>query len=256
MPVTPVDSGTWIRRFHPVPEPAPRLVCFPHAGGSASYFFPVSRALAPRVEVLAVQYPGRQDRRTDPLIDDAEQLADRVTAALGPWTDRPLTFFGHSLGAVVAFEVARRLQDAGRPVDGLIASGRRAPSRFREERVHLGTDAQVRDELSRLNGTDARVLADRELLASLLPAVRSDYKAVETYRYRPGPALGCPLLVLTGADDPHVTADEAEAWREHTTGPYEVRVYPGGHFFLTTHATAVTELIAARITRSERDNAP
>lgn len=104
------DNGLWIRRFHPRPDGDVRLVCLPHAGGSASFFFPVSQAMPPSVDVLCVQYPGRQDRRAEPVIDSIPDLADQVFAALLPWADRPLAFFGHSMGATLAFEVARRLE--------------------------------------------------------------------------------------------------------------------------------------------------
>ncbi|WP_138796198.1 thioesterase II family protein, partial [Escherichia coli] len=139
---------------HPAAEPPTRLVCFPHAGGSAAYFHGVSRALSPAVDVLAVQYPGRQDRRHEPLIDSIDGLAARVREELAPWTDRPLALFGHSMGAMVAFEVALRLTADGAAPSVLFASGRRAPSRYREESVHLHDDAGIMAELSRLDGTD------------------------------------------------------------------------------------------------------
>ncbi|WP_238846327.1 thioesterase II family protein [Nocardia terpenica] len=104
------DEKLWFRRSQPTEQAEHRLVCFPHAGGAASYFTPVARALAPDVDVLAVQYPGRQDRRSEPGIDDIGVLADRVHDIIRTWPSRPLTLFGHSMGAVVAFEVARRLR--------------------------------------------------------------------------------------------------------------------------------------------------
>lgn len=108
---TPVETGAWVRRFHPDGrDAAHRLICFPHAGGSASFYFPVSRALTPGVDVLAIQYPGRQDRRHEPCIDSIAALADALAEEVRPWCDRPVTFFGHSMGATLAFEVARRLE--------------------------------------------------------------------------------------------------------------------------------------------------
>lgn len=237
-------TSAWIRRFHPAPGAGARLVCFPHAGGSASFYFPVSRALSPGLDVLAVQYPGRQDRRTEPCVDDLRRLADLAAEELLPWADRPLALFGHSLGATLAFEVALRLEAAGTTPLGLFASGRRAPSRAREERVHLHDDEGLIANLKRMSGTDAQVFADDEILRMILPAVRSDYRAAETYRYRPGPALHCPVLALTGDDDPEVTLDEARAWAGHTAGRFALRVFSGGHFYLTRHAAEVTGLLA------------
>ncbi len=242
------DNGAWIRRFHPAPDAATRLVCFPHAGGSASYFFPVSRSLEPTMDVLAVQYPGRQDRRRETPIDDVPRLADAIVDELGPWSDRPLILFGHSLGATVAFEVARRLENLGTVPLGLFASGRRAPTRTRDEWVHQRGDDDLVAEIATLAGTDAQVLGDPELVRMILPAFRADYKAAETYRYHPGPKLSCPIVSLIGDADPQVTSDEADDWREHTTGGFELHVYPGGHFYLNHHTRSVLERLTTHAT--------
>lgn len=239
------DNGLWIRRFHPRPDGDVRLVCLPHAGGSASFFFPVSQAMPESVEVLCVQYPGRQDRRKEPLIDNIPDLADRVFAALLPWADKPLALFGHSMGASVAFEVARRFErEKDTVLEGIFASGRRAPSAHRHETVHLRDDDGLLDEMKSLSGTDTKVLGDEELLRMVLPAIRADYRAAETYVYEPGEPLRCPIIGLTGDDDPKVTLAEAKAWGEHTTGSFDFHVFPGGHFFLADHQPAINKLIA------------
>jgi surfactin synthase thioesterase subunit len=245
MTAPPADPARWLRRFHSADEDAVRLVCLPHAGGSASFFFPMSRALAPHVQVLAVQYPGRQDRRREDNVADLHHLADEVFAALAATPPRPLALFGHSLGAVVGYEVALRMRAAGRPDPvRLFASARRAPSRYRDERVHQLGDAEIVHELRRLSGTHAATLADPDLIKLILPAVRSDYRAIETYRHRSDALLDCPVTVLTGADDPVVSAGEADDWRQHTTGEVEIHTFPGGHFFLVDHAPAVIDLLS------------
>ncbi|MEZ7006289.1 thioesterase II family protein [Streptomyces sp. AD55] len=241
------ETGSWIRRFHPAPDARGRLVCFPHAGGSATYYFPVAQALSPATDVLAIQYPGRQDRRAEPCVEDIEELAGLIVEELRPWGDVPLAFFGHSMGATVAFEVARRLEAEGTPPLALFVSGRRAPSRVREETVHLADDDRLIDDITRLSGTDSAVLSDPEILRMILPAVRSDYKAAETYRFRPGPPLGSEVVALVGDHDPQVTVEEAGSWREHTTGPFELKVYPGGHFFLDAHMPAILDLIRGHL---------
>ncbi|MDH2430513.1 alpha/beta fold hydrolase [Sphaerisporangium sp. TRM90804] len=239
-----VTATPWVRRFHPAGQAPARLVCFPHAGGSATYYFPVSRALSPDADVLAVQYPGRQDRRSEPCVDDVRVLADLVVAELLPWCDRPVTLFGHSLGATLAFEVALRLEAEGIVPRTLFASGRRAPSRHREhERVHLSDDAHLVGTIKRMSGTDAGLLADEEVLRAVLPAIRGDYKAAETYRYRPGDLLACPVVVLNGRSDQEVTVEEAQAWAGQTTGPCVLRWFTGGHFYLNDHAAQVIEVI-------------
>ncbi|MEV5431927.1 alpha/beta fold hydrolase [Streptomyces sp. NPDC052701] len=253
MSPSPADD-LWIRRFRPASDAPERLVCFPHAGGSASFYLPVSTALSPRVDVVAVQYPGRQDRRREPGLTSVAELADRVTEALAAWTDRPLTFFGHSMGAVVAFEVARRMERAGSGPVRLFASGRRAPSRVREETVHTLDDDGVVAELRALDGTDTQFLEDEELLRMVLPAIRSDYQAVETYRCEPGATVRCPVTVLTGDADPKTSLDEARDWERHTLAGADVRVFPGGHFFLSERPADVlavlTEHFAATASRA------
>jgi surfactin synthase thioesterase subunit len=244
---TTVSNDAWIRRFSPAPDAAHRLVCFPHAGGSASFYFPVAQALAPGADVLAIQYPGRQDRRHEPCVDSVHGLADALAEELDGWFDRPVTFFGHSMGASVAYEVARRVEARGTVLHGLFASGRRAPSAVRDERVHLLDDDGLIDDITRLSGTDTQVLGDPEILRMILPSVRADYRAAETYRHTPGPRLSCPVFALTGDDDPQVTLDEARAWGTHTSGAFEVKVYPGGHFYLNAQAAQVMSALRAHM---------
>ncbi|GAA3453646.1 thioesterase II family protein [Dactylosporangium matsuzakiense] len=237
----------WVRRYHPHDDAPVRLVCFPHAGSSAPYFLPMAAGLGAAVDVLSVQYPGRQERRHEPLIDSIDTLAERCTEALRPWLDRPFALFGHSMGATVAFEVARRLEAEGHRPAHLFASGRRAPSRTRDESVHRRDDDGIIAEMRSLSGTDTRVFAEEELLRMVLPVIRNDYKAAETYEYRAGPLLQCPVTVLTGHDDPKVSVEEAEAWREHTAARSVLHVYGGGHFFLAEHISAVLALVGASL---------
>ncbi|MCP2258869.1 Surfactin synthase thioesterase subunit [Streptoalloteichus tenebrarius] len=251
----------WVRRFHSADrdaaaghadareaEDAVRLVCLPHAGGSASSFFALSQAMPPAVDVFAVQYPGRQERRHERRIEDVGEFADEIAAVLGDWSDRPLALFGHSMGAVIAFEVARKLEEAGgRPPVLLVASGRRAPSRTRPENVHRGGDEDILAELRRLGGTHSRLLDDDEIVRMVLPVIRSDYTAVERYRCAPGRMVGCPILTLVGDADPVVSLDEARAWSEHTTGDFALHTFRGGHFFLESAVREVATLVARRL---------
>lgn len=226
------DTDLWVRRFHPADDAATRLLCLSHAGGSASYFYGVSAALSPEIDVLAVQYPGRQDRLREPCLRSIHDLADGLVAAIEPLTDRPLTIFGHSLGATLGYEVARRLEQSGFIPAALFASGRPAPHRTRSERTHLRDDAGLIAAMKQLGGTDAALFADEDVLAMVMPAIRGDYTAAETYTHIPGPRLSCPIFALTGDDDPKVTVAEADAWREHTGREFELSVFPGGHFYL------------------------
>lgn len=240
-----VTSDLWVRRFHPSPEARIRLVCFPHAGGSASYFFPVSGALKPGIEVLALQYPGRHDRHNESRIETISELADRLHEVIAPFCDDGTAFFGHSMGAILAFEVARRLdRKEGISPAALIVSGRRGPSTQRVETVHRRSDAGLVREMRELNGTDTAMLGDEDFVRMILPAVRSDYTAIENYRYDMGPPVSCPILALTGDHDPKTTVEEAEDWARHTSGPFELKVYQGGHFYLNDRAADIIRTIA------------
>ncbi|MCX5381122.1 thioesterase II family protein [Streptomyces sp. NBC_00091] len=233
--MTAVAQGSpWIRRFHPPAHPgaAPVLVVLPHAGGSASFYFPLSRDLAAHAEVLTVQYPGRQERLGEPIPDTVAGLADGVERALAPWRGRPLVLFGHSMGAVLAYELTRRLEAAGEGPSGLIVSGRRSPLIHRDEDVHTQGDDALLARVHALSGTDAGLLADPEFRAMILPALRSDYRAIETWRHEPGPLLRTPVSVLCGESDPRASVAEAMGWRELTGAAFTFRGFPGGHFYL------------------------
>jgi pyochelin biosynthetic protein PchC len=227
----------WMRRFYAVPErPACRLLVFPHAGGSASYYFPFVRALAAGVDVIAVQYPGRQERHQEPPVGDIQELASLVTAALadGGLHDLPLALFGHSMGALVAYETAHRLADLGVQVRRLLVSGCRGPSvRNDHPPVHTRDDDGLVAVLRAMGGTDDELLADPAFRRLTLPALRADYRAVETYRYRRRPKLTMPVTALIGDSDPRVSVTVAREWAASTTGAFALRVFPGGHFYLS-----------------------
>lgn len=237
-------TNPWLQCYHRSPDGGVRLLYFPHAGGSASFCFPISRVLSPSIEVLALQYPGRQNRRPERCMQNISQFVDAIIAALEEVDDRPLAFFGHSMGAILAFEVALRFQRCGRTMPvRLFASGRRAPSTTRYEKVHLSDNDELIAELRRLAGTDKRVLGDEELIRMILPAMRADYKAIETYEWIPGPPIDCPITVLVGNNDPKTTVDEARAWKKHTTRDFTMHVYPGGHFYLGSDGLRVVNVI-------------
>jgi pyochelin biosynthetic protein PchC len=234
----------WIRRFGRRAGTGTELVCFPHAGGAASYFKPLADALTGSVDVASVQYPGRHERRLEPMVDSIDRLADLVAEVLALLPPRPRVLFGHSMGALVAFEVARRLPpEHSAAVRHLVASGRRAPSRYRAENVHTRDDAGVIEELVSLNGTEAVLLRDPDIVEMILPGVRADYRAVETYRHTAGSTVACPITALVGDADPKVSLEEAEAWREHTTDAFHMHVFPGGHFFLGPNARKINEML-------------
>ncbi|MFJ9131371.1 MULTISPECIES: alpha/beta fold hydrolase [unclassified Streptomyces] len=238
MTVLTRDENPWLRRIVAAPGSEFRLVCFPFAGGSASYFRPLAIALAPDVETLAVQYPGRQERRAEAPLESIEQLADAVADALRLVFDGRFAFFGHSLGALVAFEAARRLEASGGPGPvHLFASAVSAPSVFRPPTAHLADDETLLAELSALGGTGRPPLA----------AVRADYRAVARYRPQPEARTACPLTALAGTEDPLVPLDNSAAWCAHTEGGSTLRTYRGGHFYLDRHIPAVADAVTGTL---------
>lgn len=211
-----------------------RLFCFAHAGGGAAFFFPWRRALGPRVDVRPVVLPGRESRSREPPFRRLEALLDPLCAAIGPHVDRPYALFGHSMGAVVAYEVARRLAGAspGPPVL-LAVSGRRAPRAPRTRREFSGLDDRAfLAALAALNGTPAELLEDAALLEAMLPTLRADIELNERYERLPGPPLACPIAAYAGSSDTEVDLDELLRWREETSGPFTLRAFSGDHFYL------------------------
>ncbi|RBM08077.1 thioesterase II family protein [Streptomyces sp. PT12] len=245
-------GDAWIRRFHPAPEGRTRLVCFPHAGGSASFYHPLSAALHPDIEVLTVQYPGRQDRRGEPFVTEILPLAERVAEALGPWQREPWAFFGHSMGAVLAFETARVLErtPGAPPLAALVVSGRRGPATWRDEAFHRQDDEGLIAEIRRLNGTEKGVLDNEELLRMVLPAVRNDYRAIETYRGDPLARINAPISAFIGDRDPKSTVAEAERWAGHTQAGFDLHVFDGGHFYLVDRQVEVVQRITDCLKRA------
>jgi pyochelin biosynthesis protein PchC len=243
-------SGRWIRSYRRVAGGVP-LFCFPHAGGAASYFHPWSASLAPGVEVLAVQYPGRENRAVEPCVTNIPDLADQIHAALRPSLPGTFAFFGHSMGAILAFEVARRIaREEGRGLAHLFVSGRPGPPRHRHRNLRLAGNPALIAELRSLGGTDPRILQDSEVLELILPTMRADYTASETYQFEPGPPLSCDITAMTGDRDSENTTVEAAAWSAHTTGAFNLQVYPGGHFYLDDCRARVLEVISSSLAGS------
>lgn len=245
------DSAKWLRRYRPAPESGTRLVCCPHAGGVASFFRDMATALAPAVDVVAVQYPGRQDRLSEPLIPDVLEMAERIADIVAAEIDAPRALFGHSMGAILAFEVARRLEHRGLDVAALFVSGRRAP-RLPYEDLPIDNDTALVTTARSLGGPGIEVLDHPEILRLVLPALRNDWHAAATYTYREGPNLNCPLIVLTGDADPQVDVGLTGLWRDHTTGSFARHVFPGDHFYLIEHTAAVHTVITSTLDGLER----
>jgi surfactin synthase thioesterase subunit len=232
MPVA--EPLAWIVRPKPRPAARLRLFCFPYAGVGASAYRAWAGDFDATVEVCPVQLPGREDRLGVPAFTRIEPLVDAVAAAIRPYLDRPYALFGHSLGALVAFELTRLLRRVGAPQPlHLFVSGRRAPQLpIRDEVLHTKPDAELKEELRRFNGTPEAALQHEELMALVLPLLRADFAVHETYTYRPEPPLAMPISAFGGQGDPEVPEENLTAWKEQTTKGFKLRMFPGDHFYL------------------------
>ena len=192
-----------------------------------------------------MQLPGREGRLRDAPFTRMEPLVEALAADL-PLAGLPFAFFGHSMGALVAFELAHELARRGGPQPlRLFVSGRRAPTvPIREEPIHDLPEPEFLARLRDLNGTPEEVLQHAELMALLSPLLRADFAVHETWVHRPGEPLTIGLSALGGVADPEVTRDDLEAWRPETTGPFRLRMLPGDHFFLLSARRLVTEAVA------------
>lgn len=229
----------------PPPEPGIRLFCFPHAGAGTLAYQGWSRLLPSPIQVLPVLPPGRETRFSEEPYTRIEPYVEDLAAALAPELRAPYALFGHSLGALVAFEFARRVQASQLPGPvHLFVSGRIAPqiAEYRMVLHKLPADDLAR-ELAALGGVPGQVNLAARHLVRLLDVLRADLAVNETYAFRAGPTLSTAVTALGGTADPRVNDAELAAWRAQTTGPFTLRTYQGGHFYLTEHRDALLSLI-------------
>jgi medium-chain acyl-[acyl-carrier-protein] hydrolase len=231
---TPSTLNRWVTCPKPKPQAKLRLFCFHYAGGGALIFRPWSDSLPPTVEVCAIELPGRGTRLMEPPFTQLEPLIQELTRVLLPYLDKPFAFFGHSMGALVSFELARILRrDYGLSPVHLFVSGRRAPQLpDPDPPIHTLPEPEFLDELRRYNGTPEAVLENAELMQLLLPSLRADFAVLETYVYTPEPPLECPITTFGGLSDREASRDELEAWRDQTSAAFSLEMFPGDHFFV------------------------
>lgn len=226
-----------------------RLFCFPYSGGGAIAYRAWAEAM-PDVEVCALQAPGRESRLREPALTRMEPLVAGVMEAIRPLTaERPYAFFGHSLGAFVAFETARALRREGAPMPRhLFASGCPAPQEHVVgRRIHMLSDAELVAALRRYRGTPEEVLRNDDLMSLLLPVLRADFTVYETYRPTDEPALDVPITAFGGLDDDHATPAQVEGWRDHTAQRFDRRMFAGHHFFLHEERTRIIGAVLAAL---------
>ena len=237
--VAAMTPSPWLTRFVPRPNARVRLVCFSYAGGGSAVYRPFSMSLPESVEVVGVLLPGRERRLREPALTSITAIVEGVLPALAPELDRPYAFFGHSMGAMVAYEVAREMPNRGLPSPGhLFVSGRRAPHLQEPDPPlsHLSDEAFVEAIDRRYGGIPAEILQHRDILELLLPALRADMAAIEAHRHSPGPTLPCPITLFGGHDDPRAGPDVLAPWQEQTQDRTLMRHFAGGHFYFNDAA--------------------
>ena len=248
----PATGADWLYPLSNRPAARLCLVCFPYAGGSATIFRPWAAALGPDVDVWAMAPPGRATRMREPAVGRMAPIASAVASELELLMDRPLAFFGHSLGALVAFEVARELRRRGRrgPVHLFVSAARAPHQQLFDEPIHALPDDAFMEKIRGLNGTPAVVLDNRELMELLLPALRADFAVGETYSYAIEPPLALPISAFGAHGDEHVAVDQLEGWYRHTRSSFALRMFEGDHFFLHTAQDALLERVGRELART------
>ncbi|QNH08319.1 thioesterase [Pseudomonas sp. B11D7D] len=225
------------------------MFCFPFAGGSVASFMPWFTALAPDIQLCAIQLPGRGARFSEPPVHDFTTLIEQLGTVIASQGDRPYAFFGHSLGALIAFELAHHCVRRGLPQPRhLFLSASSAPRhRVGAPRYDLMSDGELLMKLRDYAGTPPEVLANQELMTLLLPAIRADFALLRHYRYQPRPRLDIPMSVLAGHDDAHVTPETLHDWQTESRAVCESHGFEGGHFFAFEQPEQVLELVKRKL---------
>jgi medium-chain acyl-[acyl-carrier-protein] hydrolase len=242
-------ATNWTNGSQAPSTPGVTLFCFPHAGGGASAYRGWASALAPRVAVRLPQLPGRESRFREPPLTELDDVLADLYRIVAPETEQPFAFLGHSMGAVVAYELARLLRrEIGRSPVHLFVSACRAPGRpqLSGPCSTLPRPEFVAEVMRRYGGIPAAILADEDYMAAILPAMRADFGILERYRMTERPKLDCPISAFGGWDDTATPLPALEDWKLHTTGAFDLEMLDGGHFYLQQKRGAmVTKILSA-----------
>jgi medium-chain acyl-[acyl-carrier-protein] hydrolase len=249
------SSDSWWVVNNPVPRSPLRLLCIPHGGANASIFRSWHLALPKEVEVYGIQLPGHGNRISEPLFTALPDIVAHLGPALAPLLDRPFAFFGHSMGALIGFEISRWLRRYRQisPVH-LFVSGRRAPQMPNPEPPsYLMDDLDFLCEIRKLNGTPPEILAEPELLTLILPILRADTQVCETYQYINEAPLSCPITAFRGLADGEDSMSRMVGWREQTINRFSCRSLPGDHFFIHSSERELLTLLRVELSRTLRE---
>ncbi|NJM88209.1 MAG: thioesterase [Hydrococcus sp. RU_2_2] len=248
MTTTPIFN-TWVKCSRPNSQANLRLFCFPYAGGGTWSFRDWSDDLPDTIEVCSIELPGRGTQMKSPPFTQLQPLVCAIADALRLYLDKPFAFFGHSMGGLVSFEVARLLRKHhGLMPVHLFVSGRRAPQlQPTKPPIHNLPKPEFIEELKQLNGTPSEVLKNHELMELMLPILRADFAVLETYNYSKEKPLSCPIAVFGGLQDSEVSHEELQAWREQTSSEFSLQMFQGDHFFINFERQVLLQLIAQKL---------
>ena len=248
------SSSCWIVCLRPVAAPRMRLFCFPHGGGSAAIFKNWSTKLAQDIEVWAVELPGRGRRLLEPAAVRIDDIIAKLAEESRPYLGTPFAIFGHSLGALIAFEFARQLRSMDMAPVHLFMSGRHAPHVLDPEPAisHLPNGEFVEAVRQRYQGVPEEILNDAEMMELWLPALRADISMSEAYHYEARSLLAFPITCFGGWEDHSASTAELSAWREQTSAAFKLRMFPGGHFFIDSAREALLESVGEDLEHSLR----
>jgi medium-chain acyl-[acyl-carrier-protein] hydrolase len=236
------------------PDQRFRLFCLAHAGAGAATFAEWPRLLGPEIEVIALQLPGREDRLREAPLTELPTVVRTLGLTMRPYLRGPFAIFGHSVGALLAFELARAMRARGGPQpEHLLLSGQAAPDEAPPfEPIHGLPDDEFVAALGAMGGTARSVVEDPELIRLLLPALRADFTFGERYEFRPGPPLAADLTVLCGSEDERAPEYAMKAWQNQTSGAFRTQTFQGGHFYLNECTAELTEEIGRTLLNGER----
>ncbi len=244
-------SNKWI--VTPIPRPQAKMIlyCLPFAGGSSNSFRPWASVLPPAVELRAVELPGHGMRLTETLLRRLEDLLPALSEAVAASAEKPFAIFGHSMGALLGYELVLRLEETFRKFpEHVFLSGHGAPTLpEREEPIHQLPKPQFLQKIRQYNGTPHEVLENGELMELMEPILRADFEVCETYQPREIRPMHVPLTVLGGINDPGAPRKDLEAWKDFTTASFNVRMFPGDHFYLLQHRMTLIQAILQDINK-------
>lgn len=238
-------KSKWFLTFKKNPEAKIRIFCFHHSGGGASTYFPWVKQLSSLIELVAIQLPGREDRFSEPFINDIEELIHNLTTGFFQYTDMPFFVFGHSFGALLSFEFAKSVQKAySLSPHHIIVSATKAPHLpLRRKDLSQLDPISLKAKLILYNGIDMEVINNEELFNLFSPVLRNDFAVYEQYSYSDSPPLSYDMLALSGTFDESVREEEVIAWSRHTQGQFKHISFSGGHFFVRQYQKEILRII-------------